>query len=170
MSLWSVLNLTGCLCDPSCLQILLPVYCRYTDLNAASLNLCSLQKPNKDEYHAITAYGTSKLCNLLFALELNRILLPVGVTCNVVHPGNLLSTNMLRNAGMFYNLLRMIVWPFVKSVVGEYKCMRTNQLEVIHYAHNSRGLVSLWPHYRPPIQRPCPFGGISILLCSNVYN
>ena len=91
---------------------------RYTDLDAASLNQCSLQKPNKEDYHAITAYGTSKLCNMLFGLELNRILIPVGVTCNVVHPGNLLSTNMLRNAGMLYNLLRMIMWPFVKSVVS----------------------------------------------------
>jgi len=90
----------------------------YTDLDAASLNLCSLQKPSKDDYHAITAYGTSKLCNMLFALELNRIMIQVGVTCNVVHPGNLLSTNMLKNAGMFYNLLRMVMWPFVKSVVS----------------------------------------------------
>ncbi|XP_065913816.1 WW domain-containing oxidoreductase-like isoform X3 [Dysidea avara] len=89
---------------------------RYTDLDAASLNLCTLQKPNKDDYHTITAYGTSKLCNMLFALELNRIMIQVGVTCNVVHPGNLLSTNMLRNAGMLYNLLRMMMWPFVKSV------------------------------------------------------
>lgn len=88
-------------------------------MDAASLNLCSLQKPNKDDYHAITAYGTSKLCNVLFGLELNRILIPVGVTCNVVHPGNLLSTNMLRNAGIFYNLLRLIMRPFVKSVVSE---------------------------------------------------
>ena len=95
------------------------LYSRYTDLEAASLNLCSLQKPNKADYHAITAYGTSKLCNMLFGLELNRIMCPVGVTCNIVHPGNLLSTNMLRNAGIFYNLLRMIMWPFVKSVVSE---------------------------------------------------
>ena len=57
-------------------------------------------------------------CNMLFGLELNRIMCPVGVTCNIVHPGNLLSTNMLRNAGIFYNLLRVIMWPFVKSVVS----------------------------------------------------
>ena len=124
--LLSAQNLTGHYIIQLVSKRLHPVYSRYTDLNAASLNLCSLQKPNKDDYHAITAYGTSKLCNMLFGLELNRILIPVGVTCNVVHPGNLLSTNMLRNAGMFYNLLRMIMWPFVKSVVSANKCMRTN--------------------------------------------
>lgn len=114
----------------SCWQTLLhnTLLYRYTDLEAASLNLCSLQKPNKADYHAITAYGTSKLCNMLFGLELNRIMCPVGVTCNIVHPGNLLSTNMLRNAGILYNLLRMVVWPFVKSVVSEPNvCKLTNK-------------------------------------------
>lgn len=40
-----------------------------------------------DYYSSMTAYGQSKLCNILFSLELTRKLEGTGVTANSVHPG-----------------------------------------------------------------------------------
>ena len=39
------------------------------------------------KYRAITAYGRSKLCNILFTRELARQLKGTGVTANCLHPG-----------------------------------------------------------------------------------
>lgn len=38
-------------------------------------------------YRAFTAYGRSKLCNILFTRELSRNLAGTGVTANCLHPG-----------------------------------------------------------------------------------
>ena len=49
------------------------------------------------EFDAMQAYGSSKLANTLFSLELARRLEGSGVTSNVVHPG-LVQTNIARSA------------------------------------------------------------------------
>ena len=48
-------------------------------------------------YNSFTAYGQSKLCNILFSNELARRLTGTGVTSNALHPGSI-STNITRNS------------------------------------------------------------------------
>ncbi len=52
---------------------------------AGRLDLDDLQSQRR--YSPFTAYGTSKLCNILFTRELARRLAPSGVTANCLHPG-----------------------------------------------------------------------------------
>jgi len=52
---------------------------------AARLNFDDLQM--EDEYSVTRAYGTSKLCNILFTRELAKRLAGTGVTANCLHPG-----------------------------------------------------------------------------------
>jgi NAD(P)-dependent dehydrogenase (short-subunit alcohol dehydrogenase family) len=54
---------------------------------------------HRRNYDGWTAYGTSKLANLLFTYELARRLQGTGVTVNAVHPG-VVNTNFFRAAGM----------------------------------------------------------------------
>ncbi|XP_065676210.1 WW domain-containing oxidoreductase-like [Hydra vulgaris] len=68
----------------------------------------------KSDYISMVAYNQSKLCNLLFAFELNRRLEPFGVTCNAVTPGCLISTSIQRHS-YFYKLLFLLARPFAKS-------------------------------------------------------
>jgi len=70
----------------------------------------------KEEYEPIVAYNQSKLCNLLFAFELNRRLSPYGVHCNAVNPGSLVFTNLQRNS-FVYRMLYAASRPFTKSKV-----------------------------------------------------
>lgn len=55
-------------------------------------------------------------------MELNRRLKPKGVTCNAVHPGNLIYTSLPKNS-WFYWLLFLMARPFAKSSVSQTKCM-----------------------------------------------
>lgn len=72
---------------------------------------------SKDKYWSIVAYNQSKLCNLLFSMELNRRLRSKGVTCNAVHPGNLIYTALPKNS-WFYWLLFLMARPFAKTAVS----------------------------------------------------
>lgn len=54
---------------------------------------------HEQNYDGWTAYGTSKLANLLFTYELARRLKGSSVTVNAVHPG-VVNTNFFRAAGM----------------------------------------------------------------------
>jgi NAD(P)-dependent dehydrogenase (short-subunit alcohol dehydrogenase family) len=53
--------------------------------SAGRLNFEDLQSTRR--YSGFTAYGTSKLCNILFTRELARRLKGSGVTANCLHPG-----------------------------------------------------------------------------------
>lgn len=91
---------------------------RFPDLNySKKLPLSELPLP-KNKYWSIVAYNQSKLCNLLFSMELNRRLKPKGVTCNAVHPGNLIYT-ALSNNSWFYWLFFLMSRPFAKSSVSQ---------------------------------------------------
>lgn len=46
---------------------------------------------SRERFRSFTAYGRSKLANLLFTRELARRLAPFGVTVNAVHPGSVAS-------------------------------------------------------------------------------
>jgi NAD(P)-dependent dehydrogenase (short-subunit alcohol dehydrogenase family) len=54
---------------------------------------------NRRRYEGWTAYGASKLANILFTYELARRLAGTGVTVNAVHPG-FVNTNFQRAAGL----------------------------------------------------------------------
>ena len=90
---------------------------RHPGYTTSCLDLQSLRHPSKDKYSAITAYGTSKLCNLLFAQQFHRNNVEHGVYCNAVHPGNLLPTNLTRDSGLMYKAAFTLARPFTKSVV-----------------------------------------------------
>ena len=49
------------------------------------------------QFRALTAFGASKMCNLLFTFELARRLDGTGVTANAVHPG-LVRSNIMKDA------------------------------------------------------------------------
>lgn len=78
---------------------------------AFDLSILPLQK---SDYYSILAYNQSKLCNLLFAFELNRRYSKFGVFCNAVHPGNLISTGLTRHSYLIKSLY-LFCRPFSKS-------------------------------------------------------
>ena len=92
-------------------------FTRFSDLSYSKrLNLSDVPL-SKDKYWSIVAYNQSKLCNLLFSMELNRRLKSKGVTCNAVHPGNLIYTSLPKNS-WFYWLLFLMARPFAKTAVS----------------------------------------------------
>lgn len=92
-------------------------FTRFPDLSYAKrLNLSDVPL-SKDKYWSIVAYNQSKLCNLLFSMELNCRLKSKGVTCNAVHPGNLIYTSLPKNS-WFYWLLFLMARPFAKTAVS----------------------------------------------------
>ena len=88
---------------------------RFTDLNHETISVEKLS-PQENGYKPILAYNQSKLCNILFANELNRRLGPHRVYCNSVHPGNVICTGISRH-WWFWRLLYTLVRPFAKSKV-----------------------------------------------------
>ncbi|XP_040426652.1 WW domain-containing oxidoreductase isoform X2 [Cygnus olor] len=89
---------------------------RFTEIKDSSGKLdFSLLSPSKKEYWAMLAYNRSKLCNILFSNELNRRLSPHGVTCNSVHPGNMMYSSIHRSWWV-YTLLFTLARPFTKSM------------------------------------------------------
>lgn len=81
-----------------------------------SLNFDLLPMP-KSEYWSILAYGQSKLCNVLFAAELNRRLAEHGVKSYSLHPGNMIYTGLARHS-CIYRLIFFLAKPFTKSKVS----------------------------------------------------
>jgi NAD(P)-dependent dehydrogenase (short-subunit alcohol dehydrogenase family) len=56
----------------------------------------------------MTAYGRTKLCNVLFTYELARRLADTGVTVNALHPG-FVSTDIAKNNGWLVRLFQPLV-------------------------------------------------------------
>merc|ERR1712226_103239 len=86
---------------------------RFTDLNASTMTEAQLS-PSYDNYRAILAYNQSKMCAMIFGLELHRRLAPRGVVCNIVHPGNVVSTGITRN-WWGWKVIFTLVRPFSKN-------------------------------------------------------
>jgi NAD(P)-dependent dehydrogenase (short-subunit alcohol dehydrogenase family) len=61
---------------------------------------------NVKSYRALTTYGRSKLCNILFTRELARRLAGTGVTANCLHPGFVATNFGQRDAGLYGFLVR----------------------------------------------------------------
>ncbi|XP_071088414.1 WW domain-containing oxidoreductase-like [Haliotis cracherodii] len=87
---------------------------RFTDLDVNNLSESKLSPPST-HYQDLKAYNLSKLCNVLFSNELNARLSVRGVTCNSLHPGNMMSSSLARH-WWFYRLLFTLVRPFTKSM------------------------------------------------------
>ncbi|PON84562.1 Short-chain dehydrogenase/reductase [Trema orientale] len=73
---------------------------------------------DKSIYKGLSAYGQSKLANILHANELAKILKAEGenITSNSVHPGAV-ATNILRNPGLFYDIVRTLGKYVLKYLV-----------------------------------------------------
>jgi NAD(P)-dependent dehydrogenase (short-subunit alcohol dehydrogenase family) len=70
-----------------------------------SLDFDDLQMERR--YRALTAYGRSKLANILFTRELARRLVGTGVTANCLHPGFVATGLGQRDAGFFGAMVRV---------------------------------------------------------------
>lgn len=69
---------------------------------------------NQKSFSFIKAYGQAKLCNLLFAKELQRRYAKDGLTACAVHPGNLVSTEIGRD-NIWTRIGMKLVSPITKN-------------------------------------------------------
>jgi NAD(P)-dependent dehydrogenase (short-subunit alcohol dehydrogenase family) len=125
----------------------------------ATLDFDDLQSAKN--FRAMTAYGRSKVCNILFTRELARRLQSTGVTANCLHPG-FVSTRFADESG---GLISRLAWlakffaisptegaqtiihlassPDVANVTGRcfYKCHPTTPSAA---ALDDRAALALW--------------------------
>ena len=71
-------------------------------------------------YRTVSAYGQSKLANILFTYELARRLAGTGVTVNCLHPGGIAS-GLWTNNGRFAQFLVKAGRPFLKTPAQAHK-------------------------------------------------
>ena len=67
------------------------------------------------QYSGFVAYGQAKLCNVLFASELQRRYGPDGLTACSLHPGTMIRTNIARSSRLA-GLVMMLISPFTKDL------------------------------------------------------
>ena len=89
---------------------------RFSLMTKDNISKDYLSPPTSKNFTSFMAYNDSKLCNVLMAAEISRRWSIRGVTCNSVHPGNMVSTNISRH-WWIYRLLFAFVRPFTKSLV-----------------------------------------------------
>ncbi|XP_058124692.1 WW domain-containing oxidoreductase [Anopheles ziemanni] len=87
---------------------------RMSTLPASGLSESDLCPP-QHRFWSMIAYNNSKLCNVLFAMELAKRLKQRGTSVFVLHPGNMVSSALSRN-WWFYRFLFALVRPFTKSL------------------------------------------------------
>lgn len=90
---------------------------RFSFLTNDNISKEYLSPKNSSSFTPMIAYNDTKLCNVLFSMELNRRLSKYGVYSNSLHPGNMMSTGIARN-WWFYRLMFLLVRPFTKSPVS----------------------------------------------------
>lgn len=66
------------------------------------------------QFSTIGAYAASKLCVMLFTVELARRLTPTRITANAVHPG-IVRTPMMRGAPGLFRVISYAALPFSRS-------------------------------------------------------
>lgn len=106
---------------------------RFTDVQEGGGQIdLALLSPPRGQYWSMLAYNRAKLCNILFSNELHRRLSPHGVTCNAVHPGNMMYTSIHRSWWLM-TLLFTLARPFTKSMqqgaAGAVYCALAPELE-----------------------------------------
>lgn len=80
----------------------------------AKLNFNKFPLKKTDTFFPFMAYGQAKLCNALFANELQRRYQDQGLTACSLHPGALITTSFGRDSG-FLSLLFKVVSPLTKN-------------------------------------------------------
>mmetsp|Transcript_24669 Transcript_24669/g.30189 ORF Transcript_24669/g.30189 Transcript_24669/m.30189 type:complete len:332 (+) Transcript_24669:304-1299(+) len=70
----------------------------------------------KKNFKSINAYGTSKLCNVLFAQSLCEKEEANGITTASLHPGSLIATDIARENLIVYLFHKYVIGWFTKSV------------------------------------------------------
>jgi WW domain-containing oxidoreductase len=69
---------------------------------------------SEETFSSLTAYGQAKLCNVLYANELQRRFGAQGFSACSLHPGALITTEIGRYSGVL-GLLVSLVSPFTKN-------------------------------------------------------
>lgn len=88
---------------------------RFANLSSTTLSQTALSPTSATHFWSMMTYNNSKLCNILFGLELARMWEERGIIVNTLHPGNMVSSNLNRN-WWIYRLVFAIVRPFTKSL------------------------------------------------------
>ncbi|PHN03703.1 SDR family oxidoreductase [Flavilitoribacter nigricans] len=89
---------------------------RIVNVNSALYTKGKLQlekTPKGDDFHPIKSYASSKLCNVLFALDLAEELEGTGLTINSVHPG-VINTGLGDSKTILSRIIKLIK-PFWKK-------------------------------------------------------
>jgi len=84
-------------------------------LDAENISEDYLSPKTARNFLAFLAYNDTKLCNCVIATEIHKRWSREKVSCNSVHPGNLISTGLSRH-WWFYRVLFSLVRPFTKSL------------------------------------------------------
>ncbi|XP_049532707.1 WW domain-containing oxidoreductase [Anopheles darlingi] len=110
---------------------------RMSTLPASGLSESDLCPP-PHKFWSMLAYNNSKLCNVLFAMELAKRWKSRGITVFALHPGNMVSSALSRN-WWFYRILFAVVRPFTKSLQ-----QAASTTIYCATAHELTGLTSLY--------------------------
>ncbi len=70
---------------------------------------------SRQKYRSLWAYGQAKLCNVLFAAEVQRRYADRGIIASSLHPGSLIPTEISRGSWLT-RMAFAIATPFTKSV------------------------------------------------------
>ena len=118
------------------------------------LDLEDLEYRNK-EYNGIATYSQSKLCNLLFSLELSNHLKDTNVTVNTVHPGYVQSS-LFDNMGPrnmdavptsahgARSAIYVATSPALEQTSGKYFYLEQEESRISPMATNTQLSHSLW--------------------------
>ncbi|XP_055536554.1 WW domain-containing oxidoreductase-like [Wyeomyia smithii] len=87
---------------------------RFSMLRTSDITESNLSLP-ANKYWSMIAYNNVKLFNVLFAFELAKRWKTRGISVFVLHPGNLISSDISRNWWL-YRLIFALVRPFTKSL------------------------------------------------------
>jgi len=87
---------------------------RFANLSVDNLTE-QILSPIQSKYNWMMAYNNAKLCNVLFARELAKKWQNQGISVFVLHPGNMVSSNLALNWWPM-RLLFSLVRPFTKSL------------------------------------------------------
>jgi len=71
--------------------------------------------PRKSSFGLLATYGSTKLCNVLFAQQLHKTDSVNMVAACSLHPGNMIATDFQRNSAPL-KLLSRVISPFTKSM------------------------------------------------------
>lgn len=124
--------------------------------SSTQLDFDNLQGEKK--FNSLTAFGASKMMNLLFTFELARRLENMGATVNAIHPGLVRSSLMnetsapmrflLRLASapaerVAVDIIRVALDPEFEKVTGRF-FHKAKEIEAAAYAHDREAQQRLW--------------------------